>query len=408
MRQLLQRAGARAAALALASAALLAGAAGCDGGPGDTSGKDGSPRAASADTIRVTPRDGARGIARDAPIRVTVPEGRLERVAVRQIEAADPVDLPGRISADGRTWTPRPGTHPALAAKYGVEAVTVDDGGHRAARHTTFTTAVPAHRFIGYFTPENRATVGTGMIVSVNFNRQIKDRAAVERAITVTAKPAVEVAGHWFGDRRLDFRPEEYWQPGTQVTVAMALRDVQAAPGVYGIQHKTVGFTVGRQQISTVDAAEHTMRVRGEGGRLLATLPVTAGAPSRTTYNGKMVVSEMYDVTRMNGSTVGFGGEYDIKDVPHALRLTTSGTFLHGNYWASPDTFGSRNTSHGCVGLRDVKGGSSSTPAGWFFDRTLIGDVVEVVHSDDRVVSPDNGLSGWNMNWSAWRQGSAA
>ncbi|MGW2992727.1 hypothetical protein ACWDA9_13555, partial [Streptomyces sp. NPDC001193] len=32
------------------------------------------------------------------------------------------------------------------------------------------------------------------------------------------------------------------------------------------------------------------------------------------------------DVTRMNGQTVGFGGEYDIPDVPHAMRLTTSGT----------------------------------------------------------------------------------
>ena len=42
----------------------------------------------------------------------------------------------------------------------------------------------------------------------------------------------------------------------------------------------------------------------------------------------------MLEVTRMNGDTVGFGGEYDIPDVPHAMRLTTSGTFLHGNYWA--------------------------------------------------------------------------
>lgn len=371
MRQLLQRAGARAAALALASAALLAGAAGCDGGPTDMSGKDGSPGAASADSIRVTPLDGAKAVGPGDRVSVTVPQGRLERVAVRQIEAADPVDLPGRISADGKTWTPEPGARPALAAKYGVDVLTRDDDGRRAARHTTFTTVVPAHRFIGYFTPENRATVGTGMIVSVNFNRPIKDRAAVQRAITLSAEPAVRVVGHWFGDRRLDFRPRAYWRPGTRVTVGMGLRDVQAAPGVYGIQHKTVTFTVGRSQVSTVDAASHTMRVRGDGGRLLATLPITAGAPSRTTYNGKMVVSEMYDVTRMNGSTVGFGGEYDIKDVPHALRLTTSGTFLHGNYWASSDTFGSRNTSHGCVGLRDVKGaarrprpaGSSTAPS---------------------------------------------
>ncbi len=61
--------------------------------------------------------------------------------------------------------------------------------------------------------PENRATVGTGMIVSVQFNRQITNRAAVERAIRVTARPAVEIRPHWFGDKRLDFRPGSTGDP---------------------------------------------------------------------------------------------------------------------------------------------------------------------------------------------------
>jgi lipoprotein-anchoring transpeptidase ErfK/SrfK len=153
------------------------------------------------------------------------------------------------------------------------------------------------------------------------------------------------------------------------------------------------------------------MEVRRDG-EPLATVPVTAGAPKTTTYNGKMVVTEMLDVTRMNGATVGFKkrdgkGEYDIPDVPHAMRLTDSGTFLHGNYWAHHTVFGRTNVSHGCIGLRDVKGGGSHTPAGWFFDRSLIGDVVEVVNSNDKKVSPDNGLGGWNMDWNAWKAGSA-
>jgi lipoprotein-anchoring transpeptidase ErfK/SrfK len=148
-------------------------------------------------------------------------------------------------------------------------------------------------------------------------------------------------------------------------------------------------------------------------GRLLATLPVTAGAPEHATYNGTMVVMEMHETTRMNGATVGFfdadgKSEYDVPDVPHALRLTHSGTFLHGNYWSSPDTFGRRNVTHGCVGLRDVKGGGTDTPAAWFFDRSLVGDVVRVVNSDDRTVAPDNGLGGWNMDWEQWKAGSAA
>ncbi|MFC9823170.1 Ig-like domain-containing protein [Streptomyces erythrochromogenes] len=402
-----RRAGAGLAAVAV-WAGLLGGAAGCT--------QDGkSPveiqlpgRVRSPDeAIRITPADNAKGVPADGRLTVTVPEGRLERVKVTKVEDAQQEEVPGAIAADGLSWSPTPQAgRLALAAKYTVDAVALDGHNRRQARRTTFTTYVPEERFIGYFKPEHRSTVGTGMIVSFKFSRAIEQRAEVERAIRVTSDPAVEVVGHWFGKERLDFRPKQYWKPGTKVTVQMALRDVEGAPGSYGIQSKTITFTVGRSQISTVDAAAHTMEVRRDG-ELLSTVPISAGAPKTTTYNGKMVVMELFDVTRMNGQTVGFGGEYDIPDVPHAMRLTNSGTFLHGNYWSSPDTFGSTNVSHGCVGLRDDKGGGSDTPAGWFFDRTLIGDVVEVVNSQDKTVAADNGLGGWNMSWADWVAGSA-
>ncbi|MFJ8585319.1 Ig-like domain-containing protein [Streptomyces sp. NPDC093595] len=413
MKHVLRRAGLGAVA-AVAWAGLMAGLAGCTGGSGPLLGGIGAGDKARApgDTIRVIPEDGAKGVPADGRLEVRIPSGRLERVRVMKVEDAQPAEVPGALSEDGLRWRPNPGTRLALAAKYSVDAVALDGHGRRSARHSTFTTEVPEHRFIGYFKPENRSVVGTGMIVSFSFNRPIENRAAVERAIRVTSRPPVEVAGHWFGKDRLDFRPQKYWKPGTQVTVDLRLRDVEAARGVYGIQDKTVGFTVGRSQVSLVDAEEHTMEVRRDG-KLVTTLPITAGAPKTTTYNGKMVVTELFDVTRMNGATVGFTdkktgkGEYDIKDVPHAMRLTDSGTFLHGNYWAPPSTFGTANVSHGCVGLRDVKGGSADAPAGWFFDRTLIGDVVEVVNSQDRTVDAHNGLGGWNMDWKRWKAGSA-
>ncbi|GAA3816839.1 Ig-like domain-containing protein [Streptomyces phyllanthi] len=398
-----RRAGAALAAV-LTWAGLLAGAIGCT-----PEGPDGKP-VAPKDIIRVTPADGSKAVHASAPFEVRVPGGRLESVKVVRSLDAQESPVPGRISADGRTWRPTGSRGLSLAARYTVDAVAHDSQGRRSARHATFTTYVPGKRFIAYVIPENRSTVGTGMIVSLEFNREIENRAAVERAVRVTSKPAVEIRPHWFGNGRLDFRPERYWKPGTRVTVGLRLRDVEGARGVYGLQYRNVSFTVGRHQSSLVDAAAHTMRVNRDG-KLLATLPITAGAPGTTTYNGKMVVTEMLEVTRMNGATVGFRkadgkGEYDIPDVPHAMRLTTSGTFLHGNYWA-PGVFGKANVSHGCVGLRDVKGGSSSTPAGWFFDRSLIGDVVEVVRSNDKKVAPDNGLGGWNMGWKEWKAGSA-
>ncbi|WP_225837967.1 Ig-like domain-containing protein [Streptomyces sp. NK08204] len=397
-----RRAGAALVA-ALTWAALLAGCSSVGSGGLDLDRILGKPPAPE-DAIRITPDDGGRDVRPGTRLRVQVPGGHLEKVRVTRSQDAQDYPVPGRISADGLTWKP---DHErlALAARYTVDAVALDSHGRRSARHTTFTTLVPDERFIAYVTPENRSVVGTGMIVSLSFSREIADRAAVERAVHVTARPPVDVRPHWFGASRLDFRPQRYWKPGTEVSVELRLRDVQGAPGVYGLQYKRFGFTVGRSQVSLVDAAKHTMEVRRDG-ELLATVPVTAGAPKHPTYNGKMVVMDMLEVTRMNSRTVGFGGEYDIPDVPHAMKLTGSGTYLHGNYWA-PDAPGRVNVSHGCVGLRDVKGGSSGTPAGWFFDRSLIGDVVEVVNSKDKTVAPDNGLGGWNLNWQEWTAGSA-
>jgi lipoprotein-anchoring transpeptidase ErfK/SrfK len=264
----------------------------------------------------------------------------------------------------------------------------------------------PHDTFIGYFSPEDRSTVGTGMIISLRFDHPITDRPAVERGITVTSVPARTVVGHWFGDERLDLRPADFWPAGARITLSLRLRGVQGAAHTYGTQSKDVTFLVGRDQRSTVDAVEHTMTVV-RGGRVLRVLPVTVGSPDHPTYNGVMVIADKYRVTRMNGRTVGFGGEYDIPDVPHAMRLTTSGTFVHGNYWSPPGVFGEDNVSHGCIGLQDSKGGADDSPAGWFYGNSLIGDAVRVVDSDDRTVDPGNGLSGWNLDWNAWLAGSA-
>ena len=99
-------------------------------------------------------------------------------------------------------------------------------------------------------------------------------------------------------------------------------------------------------------------------GKTLKTIPISAGSAQTPTYNGQMVISEKFVQTRMNGSTVGFGGEYDIPDVPHAMRLTTSGTFIHGNYWYNRGNppFGKQGTSHGCVGLADARGAQGEEP----------------------------------------------
>ncbi|MDN3295979.1 Ig-like domain-containing protein [Streptomyces ficellus] len=376
------------------------------GGPGPAGGGKGGGKerdggtvenAASQAVVTILPKDGAASVPTSGALKITAEKGKLTAVTVADSKGNR---VEGKMAADGTSWEPV--RHLAAATKYKVHAVAKDADGRESAKDTTFTTLVPKNTFIGHYTPEDGSTVGVGMPVSINFTRGITNPEAVEKAITVTAEPSVRIEGHWFGNDRLDFRPEKYWAPGTKVTVRLNLDGVEGRPGVYGKQAKTVTFTIGRSQVSTVDASAKTMKVV-RNGKLIKTIPITAGAPSTTTYNGQMVISEKYEVTRMNGATVGFGGEYDIKDVPHAMRLSTSGTFVHGNYWASRDTFGSANVSHGCVGLRDVRGAyDDSTPAAWFFNNSIIGDVVIVKNSKDKQIQPDNGLNGWNMPWSEW------
>ncbi|MCZ0981363.1 Ig-like domain-containing protein [Streptomyces diastatochromogenes] len=393
---------------ALAAGALLLVLTACGGGETATGGGAGDQNpaaqgggnqgnAASQAVVTVLPKDGADSVATSGALKVSAEQGKLTTVTVADSKGTE---IEGRIAADGASWTPT--AHLAAATQYKVHAIAKDADGRESAKDTTFTTLVPKNTFIGQYTPEDGSTVGVGMPVSINFSRGITDPEAVEKAIKVTAVPAVRVEGHWFGNDRLDFRPKDYWAAGTKVTVQLNLDGVEGRPGVYGKQKKTISFTIGRRQVSTVDASAHTMKVERDG-KIIKTIPISAGAPSTTTYNGQMVISEKYKVTRMNGATVGFGGEYDIKDVPHAMRLSNSGTFVHGNYWGSPGIFGTTNTSHGCVGLQDARGaGDSSMPAAWFFDRSLIGDVVVVKNSKDKQIQPDNGLNGWNMDWSEW------
>ncbi|MBB4793500.1 MULTISPECIES: L,D-transpeptidase [Streptomyces] len=380
------------------------------GGGGDTSqakADEAAAKKASEAQIKITPTDGSDNASINNAAKVTVAKGTLTQVTMT---TASGTAVEGQISADKKSWAPSGQLERATTYKVAVTAE--DSAGRDAHENASFTTVAPDHSFIGNFTPDNGATVGVGMPVSINFDKAISNKAAVQKGITVSSSSGQEVVGHWFGANRLDFRPEKYWQGGSTVTLKLDLDGVEGAQGVYGVQQKTVTFKIGRNQVSYVDAKTKQMKIT-QDGTVVKTIPISAGAPDNTTYEGQMVISEKFTQTRMNGATVGFTdddgkGEYDIKDVPHAMRLTRSGTFIHGNYWGSPSVFGSVNTSHGCVGLQDKKGANDpNTPGAWFYDHTLIGDVVVVSNTGDKTVAPDNGLNGWNMDWAQWKAGSA-
>ncbi|MER7930365.1 MULTISPECIES: Ig-like domain-containing protein [unclassified Streptomyces] len=405
----------------VAASALLGGVlvlTACSGSDDKSSGSDSSQssqskvdeaaaKKSSEAQIKITPADGSDNASINNSAAVTVSKGTLTGVTMT---TADGKAVAGAISADKLSW--KPSAQLDRSTTYKVAATAKDSAGLVAHENASFTTVSPANSFIGNFTPEDGSTVGVGMPVSINFNKAITNKAAVQKGITVTSSGGQEVVCHWFNTQRMDCRPEDYWKENSTVTLKLALDGVEGASGVYGVQQKTVTFHIGRNQVSYVDAKSKQMKVE-QDGKVVKTIPISAGSPEHTTYNGQMVMSEKFVQTRMNGATVGFTdddgkGEYDIKDVPHAIRLTSSGTFIHGNYWGSPSVFGSVNTSHGCVGLQDVKGaGDKNMPAAWFYNNSIVGDVVVISNTGDKTVAPDNGLNGWNMDWAQWKAGSA-
>ncbi|MFE9685082.1 Ig-like domain-containing protein [Streptomyces sp. NPDC006285] len=364
--------------------------------------KAGGPKS-SGPRIVISAKDGSAGASINST-GVKVSDGKLTEVAMT--ESATGASVPGSIAENGKSWKPKERLE--RGTKYQISAAAQGGDGKAAAANSTFTTVSTENSFIGTYTPDDGTKVGVGMPVSFTFDKAISDKKAVQSHIRVRSSSGQKVVGHWFGTQRLDFRPETYWKAGSKVTMDIDLDGVEGANGVYGVQDRTVTFTVGRSQVSTVDVATQTMKVVRDG-KTVRTIPISSGSAETSTYNGRMVISEKFRQTRMNGATVGHGGEYDIEDVPNAMRLTTSGTFIHGNYWYNKGNppFGKEGTSHGCVGLADVRGAAGDTNGKWFFDNSLVGDVVTVKNSPDKAVAPDNGLNGWNMAWSAWTAGSA-
>ncbi len=400
----------------VAVAALLGGVltlSACGGGDKEKPGKSQAQvdKAAAEDAsdarIKITPKDGADNAGINSDAKVTVSSGKLSEVTMT---SAAGTEVPGVISPDGTSW--KPSGQLERSTVYKIKATAQDSEGRKATENTSFTTVSPSNSFIGNFTPEDGSTVGVGMPVSINFDKPVTNKKDVQSAINVTSTGGQEIVGHWFSANRLDFRPKEYWKAGSQVKMHMKLDGVEASNGVKGVQDKTVSFKIGRSQVSTVDAKTKRMTVVRDGKKI-KDIPISAGSAANPTYNGQMVISEKFKETRMDGSTVGFTGkdgkgEYDIKDVPHAMRLSTSGTFIHGNYWGSDSIFGAANTSHGCIGLNDAKGaGDPSRDGAWFYEQTILGDVVVIKNSPDKTIKPDNGLNGWNMAWDEWVAGSA-
>lgn len=367
-------------------------AAGCDAGRGGAAGPAGQApvKAPVAPKVSFTPAGGQADVPLDAPLQVVAASGRLASVAVSGGKGQPPVT--GQLEPDGSRWTG--GASLAPDTTYKVDATVAAADGSTTVASSSFTTLNPKQRLTAKVAPLNGMTVGVGQPLAVYLSKPVADHAAVERRLTVTTDPVVEGSWHWFSDTRLDWRPQQYWQTGTKVSLDAALAGVDFGGGTWGTESRKVAFSIGESHVSVVDAATHQMTV-STNGQVVKTLPVSTGRDKYPTKSGVHVVMDKEQTTVMDSSTVGIpAGSPDAykETVYWNVRISNSGEFVHAAPW-SVGSQGKVNVSHGCVN-------ASVADATWFFNYSQLGDVVEVKGTPEKL-EPTNGFGDWNVDWSA-------
>lgn len=331
----------------------------------------------------------------DTAITVRATGGALELVTLSGAEGM----LHGTIARrSGGVWRYEGGLRPG--ATYTLVARVAGASGRQLVEEHTFTTVKAKQLLRATVTPEQGVEVGIGQPIKVEFSEPVTNRAEVEQRLRVASSRPVVGAWHWMSPTEARYRPQDYWPAHTTVSVTADLAGVDAGGGVWGEQDTAADFTIGRAMRSVVDLASFTMNVY-EDGELLRTIPITGGKRGFTTRSGtKVVIGKEYHKV-MDALSIGIpksSPEYYRLDVYYAVRVTASGEFVHAAPWSSW-AHGRANASHGCVGM-------STSNGRWFYDRTILGDVIEMTGTS-KGMELSNGFGDWNLSWSEWLAGSA-
>ncbi|HIW96017.1 MAG TPA: L,D-transpeptidase family protein [Candidatus Corynebacterium gallistercoris] len=367
-----------------------------DQGSGSNNSEVSASSAANAqDTEKVelksTVKDGSTSVPVSTPLEVSSTE-KIDSVTLINPEG---VEVEGTFNKDRTTWTAGEklgfGRQYTLKAKSGKETL-----------KQTFTT-VTAYGTQSYsLAPLDGSTVGVGQTIALRFDSAVADREAVEEAITVETSPKVEGAFYWITAQEVRWRPENYWKPGTEVTVTTDLYGVEIGDGVYGTADQEASFTIGDETRAVVDDATKTMTIY-QNGQATKTMPVSLGRDGTeyATPNGVYMVGDQHESILMDSSTFGLAvenGGYK-KDVAYATQMSYSGIYIHSAPW-SVWAQGNTNTSHGCVNV-------SPENALWVLNNFKRGDIVEVKNTTGSTLSGSDGLGDWNIDWKTWKAGNA-
>ncbi|CAL9427397.1 L,D-transpeptidase 2 [Streptomyces sp. enrichment culture] len=375
--------------------ALCAGATAC--------GSDGNPLSArpydAADQISFNTPDGHKKADPDKPLEVVAEDsgGRITDVTAHDASGRH---VAGELAADGGRWH---STSPLAAdATYTVRVSTEDEDGAPGRKVLTFDTGRPAtqKRLDVTFGPK-KGTYGVGQPITAELSQPVRDtaqRAVVERALKVTSTPATDGAWHWVDDKKLHYRPKDYWPAQATVQVRSNLEGIKIGDRMRGGKAEPLTITTADKVVAVTDAAAHQMTVY-RNDEIVRQIPVTTGMPGYDTRNGVKVVLAKEGTVRMTSASIGASDFYDLV-VHHSVRVTNSGEYVHAAPW-SVGSQGYANVSHGCTGM-------STENAAWFYENVREGDIVKVINSAGDTMAPfGNGYGDWNLDWAKWRTGSA-
>jgi lipoprotein-anchoring transpeptidase ErfK/SrfK len=390
-------------------ASLLAACGGTSNSPGTTGQQQPAPASNTSATpippdpvkLKANVKNGASKVKVDTLITVSASLGTLTKVKLSYTNKdrqgrTQHGTVPGKIDKDRTRWTASDRLEPA--ATYKLISVGANTANKPNTVTTTFSTQnlTLAEQTYPTLYPLKGSHVGVGMPVIVTFDVPVRNRREFEKNLHVTSSPTQEGSWHWYHSREVRFRPKNYWKPGTKVTVAANINGLNAGGGVYGQLSKKTHFTVGRSMITKIDLSSDVAKVYRHG-KFVRRIYVSGGKPGWQTRSGVKLIMDKVYTTRMTNQMIGAREEYDLQ-VKYAMRITSSGEFLHAAPWNAA-YFGRRNASHGCVGM-------STGDAAWLFSRTMIGDPV-VTTGTSRRMEHGNGYSDWNMSYAQYKKGSA-
>jgi lipoprotein-anchoring transpeptidase ErfK/SrfK len=372
----------RGTGVAIMAAIITLAAAACTGGGTSQVSPAANAKAAAAD-LKITPANGGQAADPSAGITVTATHGTVKNVTVRT--AGDPV--PGALSQDGKVWHSQWALD--TAQSYTVTATASERGGP-VTTTSTFRTLTPSRTFATQIFEGYQQAYGVGVPIILTFSEPITNKAAVERSLQLTTSNPVVGAWYWDGSQSLDFRPRNYWPPGTTVSFTGHLNGVEAAPGMYGTHTLTQRFRIGPSLIAIGDTATHQTQIYYDG-KLRYDWPISSGKPGDATPNGSYLTIEKANPVQMTGPGYSLS-------VPWSVRFTFSGDYYHDAYWSVGEQ-GFENVSHGCVNL-------SPADAETYYNLAVPGDPITIVGSP-KGGTWDDGWTEWFLSWPQYLQGSA-